>query len=97
MSTLGTIILLTAALCSLGIPAFAQTHPGPQIVSVTRPGKIATYYNADKNSTTVVLGFSDVGGESPCGLYISANADPLPVFLRPRLEFPPASVFDVLI
>jgi len=74
MSTLGRMILLTAALCSLGIPVLAQTQPGPQIVSVTRPGKVATYYNAEKNSTTVVLGFSDVGGESPCGLYISANA-----------------------
>jgi hypothetical protein len=68
------MILLTTVLCSLGIPALAQTQLGPQIVSATRPGKIATYYNAEKNSTTVVLGFSDVGGESSCGLYISANA-----------------------
>jgi hypothetical protein len=74
MSTLGRIILLTVALCSLGLPGLAQTQPGPQIVSVTRPGKVANYYNAEKNATTVVLGFSDVGGESPCGLYISANA-----------------------
>ena len=71
------MILLTAALSSLGIPALAQTQPGPQIVSVARPGKVATHYNADENSTTVVLGFSDVGGESPCGLYISANASHL--------------------
>jgi hypothetical protein len=73
MSTWGRMIL-SAALWSVGIPALAQTQPGPQIVSVTRPGKVATYYNAEKNSTTVVLGFSDVGGESACGLYISANA-----------------------
>jgi hypothetical protein len=74
MSTLGKMILTTAALCTLLIPVLAQTQTGPHIVSVTRPGKVATYYNAEKNSTTVVLGFSDVGGESPCGLYISANA-----------------------
>jgi hypothetical protein len=74
MSTLGRMILLTTALGMLGVPVLAQTQQGPQIVSVTRPGKVATYYNAEKNSTTVVLGFSDVGGASPCGLYISANA-----------------------
>jgi hypothetical protein len=45
----------------------------PQTVTITRPGKIASYYNASQDKTTVVLGFSDVGGESGCGLYISAN------------------------
>src|SRR6267142_405767 len=72
--SLGRMILVTAALGMLGLPVLAKTQQGPQIVSVTRPGKVATYYNAEKNSTTVVLGFSDVGGESACGLYVSANA-----------------------
>jgi len=70
----GRIIVLTALLCGLAQFASAQTKPGPQIVSVTHPGKVFTHYNAERNSTSVVLGFTDVAGESPCGLYISANA-----------------------
>jgi len=41
---------------------------------VTWPGKLASYYNESQDKTTVVLGFSDVGGESACGLYVSASA-----------------------
>ena len=74
MGTLGRIMFLAAALCNLGASTFAQTQSAPQVVSVTRPGKVASYYNSEKNTTTVVLGFSDVGGESACGLYVSANS-----------------------
>ena len=63
-SLLGVI----AAVAPLNV---AQT---PQTVTITRPGKVASYYNASQDKTTVVLGFSEVGGESACGLYISASA-----------------------
>jgi hypothetical protein len=69
------ITLLLAILCSLAPTVFGQSFiQSPQSVTITRPGKIASYYNAAQDKTTVVLGFSDVGGESGCGLYISANA-----------------------
>ncbi len=67
-------IRITAILmivCSFALTEFGQT---PQTVTLTRPGKIASYYNAAQDKTSVVLGFSDVGGEAGCGLYISANA-----------------------
>jgi hypothetical protein len=51
-----------------------QNPTSPVAVPPMRPGKVATYYNAAKDITTVVLGFSEVGGESPYGLYISANS-----------------------
>ena len=69
------IILLFAV-----VSAFAPTHfaqavaQSPQNVTMTRPGKLASYYNESQDKTTVVLGFSDVGGESACGLYVSASA-----------------------
>ena len=67
------IVSLLIVFGSLALSAFTQT-PSPQIVTVTRPGKVASYYNATKDVTTVVLGFSDVGGESACGIYVSASA-----------------------
>lgn len=59
--------------CALGFSVSAQSPPSPQVDTATSPGKIASYFNAEKNTTTVVLGFSDVGGESPCGLYFSVS------------------------
>jgi hypothetical protein len=64
------IILLYASALSV----FGQnTVPSPQVIPPTRPGKIATFYDASKNITNVILSFSDVGGESACGLYIAAR------------------------
>ena len=58
----------------MAVVVFAFSAPNhSQVVSVSRPGKIATYFNSERNITTVVMGFSDVGGESACGLYLSAN------------------------
>ena len=71
MRHLATIQLTFAILVSFSFTLLGQS---PQIVTITRPGKIASYYNVANDKTNVVLGFSDVGGESGCGLYISANA-----------------------
>src|SRR5439155_8647746 len=54
--------------------SFTLLGQSPQTVTITRPGKVASYYNAANDKTNVVLGSSDVGGESGCGLYVSANA-----------------------
>jgi len=71
MINLARISSLLAVAFSVLVAALGQT---PQTVVVARPGKIASYYNDAQNKTNVVLGFSDVGGEAGCGLYISANA-----------------------
>src|SRR5437660_11809058 len=71
MRHLATIQLTFAIRVSFSFTLLGQS---PQIVTITRPGKIASYYNVANDKTNVVLGFSDVGGESGCGLYISANA-----------------------
>ena len=71
MKQLARITTLLTVVWPCALMALGQT---PQTVTVTRPGKIASYYNAAQDKTTVVLGFSDVGGEAGCGLYISANA-----------------------
>jgi len=71
MRYLVRIFSLLVVVAAVAPMHFAQS---PQTVTITRPGKIASHYNASQDKTTVVLGFSDVGGESGCGLYISANA-----------------------
>ena len=71
MRLLLRIFSLLAVFAAVAPIHFAQS---PQTVPVMRPGKIASHYNAPQDKTTVVLGFSDVAGESSCGLYISANA-----------------------
>lgn len=85
MKHLNRTVLFMMAVCVFGSSGVGQTPSSPQVVPVARPGKIATYFNADRNVTTVVLGFSDVGGESPCGLYLSANSSyPGKVAAAPR-------------
>jgi hypothetical protein len=85
MTHLRSIFSLLALVGTFAPTHFAQTvTQSPQTVAVTRPGKIASHYNASNDKTTVVLGFSDVGGESACGLYISANASyPGKTFVSP--------------
>jgi len=68
------ITLILSLLCCFGPSVRGQNPTSPVTIIPVRPGKVATYYNAAKDITTVVLGFSDVGGESPCGLYVSANS-----------------------
>ena len=67
------LLTFLITVCAFVLSALAQSPESPQVVTVSRPGKIASYFNGERNMTTVVMGFSDVGGESPCGLYLSAN------------------------
>jgi hypothetical protein len=67
-----TLILIL--FCCFGPTVRGQIPTSPVVGPPARPGKVATYYDAAKDITNVVLGFSDVGGESPCGLYVSANS-----------------------
>ena len=71
MRYLAQTMLALAVVGSFSLILLGQS---PQIVTITRPGKIASYYNTTNDKTSVLLGFSDVGVESGCGLYISANA-----------------------
>ena len=68
-----TIFLLTM-LCAFALSAIGQnTTPPPRTLPPARPGKIAMSYDDAKNVTSVVLSYTDVGGESACGLYIAAS------------------------
>ncbi len=58
-------VLIFAALYVFAPSVFGQNPTSPVTITAPRPGKVAIYYNAVKDTTTVVLGFSDVGGESP--------------------------------
>ncbi len=74
MTYLAKPIFLVIMLCSFALSVFGQSiAPPPQALPPARPGKIATYYDASKNTTNVFLSFTDVGGESACGLYIAAR------------------------
>lgn len=74
MTYLAKLILLITLLCSFALSVFGQnTTPSPQTIPPARPGKIATFYDASKNTTNAFLSFTDVGGESACGLYIAAR------------------------